>query len=794
MESSFPTEIYLDANATTQVCTQAAEAACDAMKDLYGNPSSSHTSGLRARNILETTRDLARKALGADSGQMVFTSGATEAIQMGVFSALCELRKNRDASTAEELAGAETPVLMYGATEHKAVPQAIKHWNELLGLNAEILTIPVDSDGVLDFEFLKQHAKRAGLICTMAVNNETGVITDLDRVEKIIRGENPTCAWLVDCVQAIGKFALDLAKTTIDYASVSGHKIFAPKGIGLLYVRESAPLVPLMAGGGQEDGARGGTENLPGVAAFAAVLKMLADSPTRTFASTEKLSGFRQQILTALTKAFPAIKLNAPLSQTVPTTINFSVQGFVSRVLTDLFDAAGIRVSSGSACGAAATSSFVLDAMGVEPWQSFGAIRMSFSPLASQAEIDMACQRIEQVGEVVSDSCLVVTNDVESNSGQDLNGLIQLKSGPNCTWLWMDSKSRQCVIIDPFEELAERVETIVRCQRSKVVAVLDTHAHVDHDSCRRELLGALSEFQADSAGTDDPLGWPAQSDGECQLGDGLTAPWISIGGDLVMAKFDLPGHTLVSVAYLIGRLEGDQLLPENVQFAFTGDTILMDGIGRTDFPCSSMEKMYSSLQRIPAVVGSKTVICPTHDYNMEFATTLETERRGNSFLNSLLDADNPLSYQEYASIKPGLDEQIVGDSTCTLVCGLIKKEITDSAECVSVDIKTLAANKDLLVIDVREPHEFAFEQRWAELGFETRPRNVPLTRLSGFLPEMLNGDLKGRRIVFVCRSGRRSSRAAEISRRLGLDQVCHIAGGLALNTSSPKLPEMEYMI
>ena len=794
MESSFPTEIYLDSNATTRVCTQAAQAASDVMKDLYGNPSSSHTSGLRARNILETARELARSVFGAGSGQMVFTSGATEAIQMGVFSALCELRKNRDASKAEGLAGAETPVLMYGATEHKAVPQAIKHWNELLGLNAEILTIPVDNEGVLDFEFLKQHAKRAGLICTMAVNNETGVITDLDRVEKIIRGENPTCAWLVDCVQAIGKFALDLAKTTIDYASVSGHKIFAPKGIGLLYVRESAPLVPLMAGGGQEDGARGGTENLPGVAAFAAVLKMLADSPTRTFASTEKLSGFRQQILTALTKAFPAIKLNAPLSQTVPTTINFSVQGFVSRVLTDLFDAAGIRVSSGSACGAAATSSFVLDAMGVEPWQSFGAIRMSFSPLASQAEIDMACQRIEQVGEVVSDSCLVVTNDVESNSGQDLNGLIQLKSGPNCTWLWMDSKSRQCVIIDPFEELAERVETIVRCQRSKVVAVLDTHAHVDHDSCRRELLGALSEFQADSAGTDDPLGWPAQSDGECQLGDGLTAPWISIGGDLVMAKFDLPGHTLVSVAYLIGRLEGDQLLPENVQFAFTGDTILMDGIGRTDFPCSSMEKMYSSLQRIPAVVGSKTVICPTHDYNMEFATTLETERRGNSFLNSLLDADNPLSYQEYASIKPGLDEQIVGDSTCTLVCGLIKKEITESADCVSVDIKTLAADKDLLVIDVREPHEFAFEQRWAELGFETRPRNVPLTRLSGFLPEMLNGDLKGRRIVFVCRSGRRSGRAAEIARRLGLDQVCHIAGGLALNTSSPKLPEMEYMI
>ena len=102
------------------------------------------------------------------------------------------------------------------------------------------------------------------------------------------------------------------------------------------------------------------------------------------------------------------------------------------------------------------------------------------------------------------------------------------------------------------------------------------------------------------------------------------------------------------------------------------------------------------------------------------------------------------------------------------------------------------------MIDVREPHEYAFEQRWAELGFDTRPRNVPLTRLSGFLPEVISGDLKDRRIVFVCRSGRRSGRAAEIARRLGLYQISHIAGGLALNTSLPsgneKLSAIEYVI
>ena len=124
---------------------------------------------------------------------------------------------------------------MYGATEHKAVPQAIRHWNQLLGVEAEVLEIPVDENGMLDLDFIEQHAARADLVCTMAVNNETGVIADLAAIEKRIRSANPEVAWLVDCVQAIGKIQLDLSQTSIDYAAISGHKIFAPKGVGLLY-------------------------------------------------------------------------------------------------------------------------------------------------------------------------------------------------------------------------------------------------------------------------------------------------------------------------------------------------------------------------------------------------------------------------------------------------------------------------------------------------------------------------------------------------------------------------------
>ena len=310
-------EIYLDANATTPVLPTAAQEAHDAMEGLFGNPSSSHISGLRARFILESARELVRDVLGAENGQIIFTSGATEAIQLGIFSTLCDIRERRKSGNLSS----ENRVLLYGSTEHKAVPQAIRHWNDLLDVDNEVLEIPVDENGKLDLEFIKKHASRADLICTMAVNNETGVITDLVTVESAIRSQSETVRWLVDTVQAVGKVKLNLAQTTIDYAPVSGHKIYAPKGIGLLYVRENAPLVPLLAGGGQEHGARGGTENLPGVAAIAAVMRKLSETECCTFAPDEQLKDYQSRFIKVLKKAFPTIEFNTPFENSVPTTV-----------------------------------------------------------------------------------------------------------------------------------------------------------------------------------------------------------------------------------------------------------------------------------------------------------------------------------------------------------------------------------------------------------------------------------------------------------------------------------------
>lgn len=822
-------EIYLDANATTPVLPQAAKAAYEAMQDLFGNPSSSHTSGLRAREILESARRLAQSVLGvtSDQGQIIFTSGATEAIQLGIFSCLCQLKEQRGqfnppatttthrnswepltADLVNEPSEVNSPkrFLLYGATEHKAVPQALQHWNRLLCFGAEVMAIPVDRQGQLDLDFLRQHAPLADMVCTMAINNETGVITDLKEVEAAIRKANPDVLWMVDSVQAIGKIDMQLGSTTIDYAPLSGHKIYAPKGIGILYARKSAPIVPLMAGGGQEHGARGGTENLPGVAAIAAVLQQLTNSPSRCFNDQQTLDEYRQRLIDQLKTTFPSMMLNAPLETSAPTTINFSVQGFSSKELLDLFDAAGIRVSSGSACGSEVVGSYVLEAMGLPRWQSEGAIRLSFGPLVTSAEIDSACQQIEQVGFALCESCLVVAPQA-SVDRRPIDGLVQLKNGSTCTWLLFDANSARCLIIDPLPELAQRIASLVRCQESRAIAILDTHAHLDHHSCRTELLTELGSLALPSAHSDDLLGWPQRPDGTVELADQTIAPYLQFGNK-VLAQTELPGHTKISSAYLFGqvnegklngRLDGApiRMAQSDVEFAFLGDTILMGGLGRSDFPTSVPDKMYDSLKRIFRLINPRTIICPTHDYTHGFATCLDAERSQNELLNRVL-SESGIDQNEFLIRKremDGLITQSDSDSISEVICGHVSDAIDESVgdllEVPKHGLQELLARQpNVLIVDVREPHEFVFTLDWQAVGFSCPPISIPLTRLTGKIPRLQQLSENGERtILFLCRSGKRSSKAAEVAWRNGIRSVGHVAGGLALHTSIRSLAQ-----
>lgn len=547
-------EIYLDCNATTPVLPQIAHAVSHTMEQVFGNPSSSHITGLQARYILDNARRLGREVIGAPRGELVFTSGATEGIQTAVLSAL---------TFAKQQGTTAGKYLLYGATEHKAVPQALAHWNKLLDTQAELKAIPVDRNGLLELDFIEAHAPDALMICTMAVNNETGVRQDLAKLEQVIRRSAPQVPWMVDCVQMLGKGDLRLAETSIDYAPFSGHKLYGPKGIGFLYVREQRPFTPLIIGGGQEQGLRSGTENLPGIAALHTLFELLLDQQQQVFKPITILQGYREQLLAALREAFPTLELNHALEYSVPTTLNFSVRGVPSRDIMDVFDAANIRVSSGSACSSKVTRSFVLDAMGLEDWRSQSAVRLSFGPATEQQVIDAACMRIKEAAQALRHSCLLLS-DTNEDFDSELDGVVQLRFDAQCCYLIIDRQAREMAVIDPVPQLAERIEKLVECQHYRVKAVVTTE-----QQGAQSTAAMLAQIVC-ASGCDaerDNVGWPLHAQADCQAPQGCELP---TSGCLLVGNRRLYRVGSRQPIYLLSS----PIAPESqaqVDFAFVGE-------------------------------------------------------------------------------------------------------------------------------------------------------------------------------------------------------------------------------
>lgn len=756
-------EIYLDNNATTPVLPQAAEAAIHTMNLCYGNPSSSHMTGIRAKYILESTRKLARQVTGATDGEIIFTSGATEGIQTSIISALIAAR-----STAAKIAN---PVLLYGATEHKAVPETLKHWNQILNVGAEVVAIPVDGNGILDFDFIAKHIGNALMICTMAANNETGVFQDLPALQTVIRKNNPDVLWMVDCVQALGKIPLDLTNTSIDYAPFSGHKLYGPKGIGVLYVRDNAPYTPFIAGGGQESGLRSGTENLPGIASLNAIFNLLNDDNDDTFKSHDVLVAYRAQLEKTLREVFPAIVFNHDFAYSLPTTLNFSVKGLSSKDIMDLFDAAKIRVSSGSACSSKVSGSFVLDAMDKPKWQSEGAIRMSFGPANTQAEIDKACAAIKDAVSALKNSCLILS-DADEIIDSNANGLQQWIYDQQCTWCYVDKANKEILLIDPVPEIASKFETLVSCQDFTVKAVLATHMHQHQEDCVEMIRNVFTDKL--SSQSFDCLGWDQSLTEQITLENDQLAPAITIG-DKVLAKITMPGHTDNSVAYLLGNAKQGLLAAADIDYVFVGDTLQIGGIGRSDLNSSDSVQMYHSLQALAQVITDETLICPTHDYQQLFNTTLALEKATNPVLTQVLT--NKLSSTQFVAAKVDLDSHINND-TQSAQCGNIKASIDPSIDVDPGDFSQfLANNPDVMIFDVREPHEFEANRR--EYIRDQKIINVPLTQITHFVNTHKDSKTD-HSYVCICRSGSRSDAAAKTLKRMGFENVYHVPGGFAL--------------
>lgn len=754
-------DIYLDANATSAVLPAAIDAADEVMRASYGNPSSTHASGLRAKAVLDGARACARRVLGVGAGRLMFTSGATEGIQTAVLSALVAVRERRARGEATG------DLLLYGATEHKAVPEALAHWNRVLGAGLTLCALPVDGAGQPQLGMLRELAPRAALVCTMAANNETGVITDLAAIDAVLRECAPDAYWMVDSVQALGKLALALADTRIDYAPFSGHKLYAPKGVGMLYVREGAPYTPLMMGGGQEGGQRAGTENMAGIAALGAVLAALEQGGT--FRTHEQLAAMRERLAGALRLALPGIVFNAPFASALPTTLNFAVPGLSGKDLLDLFDAGGMRVSAGSACSSAKSApSYVLEAMGRPAWACGAAVRMSFGPLADDAFIDAACARIARCGDALRVSGMLPSSlrgDAALPSPllpAVADGVLQLSADGACGWLVQDGASRSCVLVDVPVAQAGRVAALVASHALRVRAVLATGAA--HMAGRAALLAALgiqadaasaaniaantaahtsanttAYLAADLAADCDALGWPHQQRA-IRLADGSSADALIVGLQMV-ARLPL-GE---GAAYLVGDGGAGGLPTGVVRIAFAGAALqpaaaalagshAANGAndaasdGANDGACEG-----ASARRLAAVIQRDTVLCCAHGEAELFCTTLGAQAR-----------------VRLAPMAPALDLDGVR--------------------------RLLREHPDAILVDVREDFEHAAAGTAAWMG--QAAQSVPLSRLAGALPGWLGGARAP--LVFFCRSGNRSARAVQCLQRLGYAPAFHLSGGMAL--------------
>lgn len=344
---------YLDCNATCPPVQAALDAVARAATEAAGNPSSLHWAGRAARRIVDDARDKLAAYVGCESGSVVFTSGGTESNNIAIHSVVSPHQSGRVVCTA---------------IEHPAV---LKPLQRLTTQGFDIQFIRPAADGVVTAASMIDaiHADTR-LVCMMLVNNESGAIQPVAEVAACCRERG--IPMLVDAVQALGKAPLDFRQLDVDFMSLSAHKIGGPKGIGALLVRRGVKLLELAPGGGQERGRRSGTENVPGIAGFAAAL---GDIDFSTFAPIR--DAFEQQLRTQI----PAARVIAEHAPRTANTSLFVLPGMDGETLLMQLDLAGFAVASGSACSSGKReASHVLLSMGLSDSQARSSIRVSFGP------------------------------------------------------------------------------------------------------------------------------------------------------------------------------------------------------------------------------------------------------------------------------------------------------------------------------------------------------------------------------------------------------------------------------
>jgi cysteine desulfurase len=369
--------IYLDYNATTPVLPAVWTAMEPYFGNKWGNPSSAHSFGLKARQAIDRARAQVALLVGADTQQIVFTCSATEANNTALSAGLQARGKRRKVVTP--------------ATEHSAVLNfcAAKARGDV-----EVQIVPVHSSGVVDMAWLSEALTPDTAVASiMWANNETGVVNPVEQVSELCLERD--ILFHCDAVQAAGKLPIDLRTLSIDYLTVSAHKIFGPKGAGALVLGNSTPFTAMLYGGHQENDRRGGTENVPAIIGFGRAAEL---AMTERVSRSQHVREFRDELQSQILAEVPGTYVNGANAPRIPNTTNIGFEGIDSETLVSLLDQEGICVSSGSAClSDSITPSHVVQAMTGSYKKAGEAIRFSLSHLNNMRELEEVTGRLRRV-------------------------------------------------------------------------------------------------------------------------------------------------------------------------------------------------------------------------------------------------------------------------------------------------------------------------------------------------------------------------------------------------------------
>ena len=372
------TPIYLDHAATTPVAPEVVEAMLPWLRDGFGNPSSLHSVGRAARNAVDEARDRVAAALGCASREVVFTAGGSEADNLALRGVL-----DRWASRGRHV--------VVSGIEHDAV---LKSAEQLLEEGrCELTAVGCDARGCVDPEEIAAAVRDdTVLVSVMLANNEVGTVQDVARVVELVRARNPRTFVHTDAVQALGKLSLDVRELGVDMLSVSGHKVYGPKGVGALYVRQGVTLAAQISGGGHERSRRSGTENVAGIVGFGLAASLVTVEREEEVPRLRALSG---RLTETVATGVPDAVLTGQGAPRLASFATFAFPGLSTEVLLTLLDSWDVCCSGGSACSSGAhMPSHVLVAMGLPPALAAGALRCTLGRATTAAEVDRAGELI----------------------------------------------------------------------------------------------------------------------------------------------------------------------------------------------------------------------------------------------------------------------------------------------------------------------------------------------------------------------------------------------------------------